>query len=1406
MSEGETTSLALPDQMLPVEQSKQEETLLPQGKTVESDAEKSDSGMDEESFLQSQGSADSDEEVISRKKSARKSKMIIDDEDDEPEVGKELDDEEETTAPSGHSQDGLPSQDSESKDTSEAEDNNTEETSDSMGLHFNLQNNDIFDAESSDDDDGFPGPAEKAKSGSSQQEEEEEDADNGASDEEEPENSGDEGFDESQVDPELLKKLKKMKGAGKSEKQREKHSRKAKPTAEKMLEIFSESQRLLRDSRVNLPYYEPQAKSLDDFLARASKKKQEYAALRRPKDFLKAQIIHEKLSITPPKLEQLPKKQKKSSRGPELKESTETCTSSNETQVLSCDDSGVNSQELLQPSTLELELDTQALPSQAPANETSCDEDDQLPDLVPSHRSDISQLLSDNTKNSLFSENDKRDCSEDISGPKDSLSLQNEPCDSMLKVGSDVSSSAQCEPKDRDLLFSVSSLSKDPSRDLFRSQSSVGEMSGQHQLAGSADDFCETTVTRGKHCTEEPLEDQDHGQTMVKESLDQQNYGQTEASSPSQTAEALADNTSQPRKRLFDKFQGLALPASPCLKGTPDEVICLDEPSPQATPKNTGLQKLLDRLAQHSKKRTPRPAKDVNISIVEKEGEAGEKKELKLKSFTYHVQEEESVLDESGTGSKLSLLKRQLGQGMRKKRAEALHKRQQLYALENEEGFEKAKDDNEFDEEEEEAEMTDGSDTDGESEEDDLELQFGHMNEDSDDGKDYNPLLDTEAKDDEDEAEYASNFDEDSNDVHLRLDMSDEEAEDEPEEEDDKSGSEEENRDSDVDDFGLMSQKKKKTKHALIASDDEDETEDKSCEDETTTSDLNKVKDVPLFPDLWSDELSPMTKHLQDTQTQERRKYRSDSRSPDLYSMADESESPSGQNFDHLNDSSQSIGSYNPHSQFLDADGYIKVAQTQKPRSRIAQLAQNSGGDGSAFGSSFPMTAGALFKGSQAGADEISATAIFQGSGSQVDGGEITASALFRGSASQEQPDANMQELMGLCSGTFGQDSLSEDAFPVSQNRRDHTPGFNTSEKKVDKDTDDPFDILSDLEEEEDTTQQKWKKRVLSDTEDEAGDEEEDEAASDTEDVVSEAKFTGFKNKKKGIRREFVEEEAELSGSEYDSDENDDLAEEDDILEEEAGDRDMAGVSEEALRNQVGRVHMKRLQDDDDREVMRFKEMYLQDGDLYSEGGGRMRNFRWKDMDEASQQDMFGDESDHEQPEEENDEAQWRKDRMEREKFLEESQSNDGGNNNFLKMGKILLTKEPSLPLAEQEPTCKSAALPSQPKPKLAKKGSFLARSKEALVKIAQVAKGAFGGKSSGKAKAFVFHAVDNSENQNENEANLPPQPFQPPKRKARDVPKGHIQAAKKQKMASESPSKPEIKRQNSIFNLLEKK
>ena len=379
---------------------------------------------------------------------------------------------------------------------------------------------------------------------------------------------------------------------------------------------------------------------------------------------------------------------------------------------------------------------------------------------------------------------------------------------------------------------------------------------------------------------------------------------------------------------------------------------------------------------------------------------------------------------------------------------------------------------------------------------------------------------------------------------------------------------------------------------------------------------------------------------------------------------------------------------------------------------------------------------------------------------------------------------------------------MSEDAFPLSQNRSQQAHEDKPKQTAVD-----PFEILSDTEGE--TIKEKWKKKVLSDSDGDT------DVAEDDEEDETESKFAGFRQKKtKGIRKEFVDEEASLSGSEYDSDENLDLAEEDDILEQEEGDKDLVGVSEEALRDQVGRAHMKQVQDEDDREVLRFKEMYLQDGDLYSDGKGRMRNFRWKDMDgDDAHMDRPGDDSDTDLPEEDNDEAQWRKDRLEREKFLEESQQQDDSENldleesQLLKMGSFIKKKD-KLPSVSAEaavslskPAIDSAAAPL--KPRLPKKGSFLSRSKDALVKMAQVAKGALGGGAGGKAKNFIFQTADKpDENSEVATGKEQVQPMQPPKRKANEAAGGNTPLAKKQKVGSSVDPKP--KRSNSIFNLLQ--
>ncbi|RUS84956.1 hypothetical protein EGW08_007267 [Elysia chlorotica] len=834
------------------------------------------------------------------------------------------------------------------------------------------------------------------------------------------------------------------------------------------------------------------------------------------------------------------------------------------------------------------------------------------------------------------------------------------------------------------------------------------------------------------------------------------------------------------KKSIIDKLQlqGLSLPPAPKLLGTPNDVICLDEPDNlKKTPKDPGLLKLMDRLARHSQKKVPKQAYDVDISIIEKENVQGQQ-ELKLKSVKYHVQPEEQLIASDGApGSCRLKLNQFLKVGMKKKREDGRRKRMEQYQLDNEEGFEKAEDDQE--EEEEEAEMTD--DEDEYSDDDEEEAELGDYGAGSDDdGEDYNPLLDTEAKedddDDEEENEALSNFNEDSNDFHLNFEVSDEENEVDDEGKENEKADEEE----------LISVKKKKRRSAAVLSDEDDDDEKEEMKKKMKDKHAVLDEDQATSQSLWSnDMMTPLSRHLEDTQPQGQTKFRRQSScSPDLYAtanVAEEYESSPGPN--SHNDSYSQSCDY-AHSQMLDADGYLKVTQTQKPpKSRISLLAQSPSKDIGAFGSS--MSIGQIFGG-----------ATSQAKPNLQD---------------DDDEDDNMKELMGLCSGKFpkANDDDDEDSLPSSQARLKRTQSFEARNLFDDGDEDDaydPFRILSQDENAQDFQSLK-KKPVLSDSENEEDKENDnlDEAYSDddseNEEVEDVPKFTGFKDKKRGIRREFLEEEAELSGSEFDSDENLDLAEEDDILEEEEGDRDVAGISESKLRDQVGRLHIKQLQDDDDREIMRYKEMYLQDGDLYTDGRGRRRNFRWKDMDNNSQQDMFTNESDDEHVEEDPEEIQWRKDRYEREKFLEES-ANKGSNEDsqLVKLGQGFLQKKDSFGMSQDflPPPKENPKKKVQPP----KKGSFLTRSKDALIKMAKIAKSALGGNVK-NGRGFIFQSVD--EKETPQEPSVSERSMQPPKRKA------HVssqQAAKKPKLSHNSTTqpiheKPAVKRKNSILHLL---
>ena len=83
------------------------------------------------------------------------------------------------------------------------------------------------------------------------------------------------------------------------------------------------------------------------------------------------------------------------------------------------------------------------------------------------------------------------------------------------------------------------------------------------------------------------------------------------------------------------------------------------------------------------------------------------------------------------------------------------------------------------------------------------------------------------------------------------------------------------------------------------------------------------------------------------------------------------------------------------------------------------------------------------------------------------------------------------------------------------------------------------------------------------------------------------------------------------------------------------------------------------MYDEDQRELRAFKERYLADGDLHSEGGGRARNFRWQGLGD-SQTDLFdnkvlwGDEEIVDDDILSQEELERRKMRHERDQFLQE--------------------------------------------------------------------------------------------------------------------------------------------------------
>uniref|UniRef100_A0A8C3LV74 Claspin n=1 Tax=Chrysolophus pictus TaxID=9089 RepID=A0A8C3LV74_CHRPC len=317
---------------------------------------------------------------------------------------------------------------------------------------------------------------------------------------------------------------------------------------------------------------------------------------------------------------------------------------------------------------------------------------------------------------------------------------------------------------------------------------------------------------------------------------------------------------------------------------------------------------------------------------------------------------------------------------------------------------------------------------------------------------------------------------------------------------------------------------------------------------------------------------------------------------------------------------------------------------------------------------------------------------------------------LTLASMDENAMDANMDELLDLCSGQFS--SQTEHVPSTSSNKKQNmeellnlcsgkfvtqtdSPTWASSvSSKAEKDSDleDPMaealalcsgSFPTDREEEDEEHEELGDFQLV--TDDNAFDSEEDEKSGDDDgeeaEVSDEEELLRRRegSKKKLKLEDFMEDEAELSGSDVGSEDEydgEDLNEyEEEIIDEEL-------PNEVELESQVQKLHMKAVLDDDKRQLRLYQERYLIDGDLHSDGPGRMRRFRWKNIDDASQMDLFQRDSDNEDENEQFDETEvkWRKERFEREQWLREQQEEEeeediGEDSQFMKLAKKVTAK-----------------------------------------------------------------------------------------------------------------------------------
>lgn len=389
-----------------------------------------------------------------------------------------------------------------------------------------------------------------------------------------------------------------------------------------------------------------------------------------------------------------------------------------------------------------------------------------------------------------------------------------------------------------------------------------------------------------------------------------------------------------------------------------------------------------------------------------------------------------------------------------------------------------------------------------------------------------------------------------------------------------------------------------------------------------------------------------------------------------------------------------------------------------------------------------------------------------------------------------KETNVSESQLLDICSGKFN--SQPNNDADLIDNLTEAPQSTQISEvKSVKKSEEQPkeatprfnFRVLSsdeeDVAEETERSKRKAKQLYLSDDEEENGSEassEDEEKEEEAEVEIDDEKFIDYDSDeneivvpKKNIKQyaaTFLEEEAELSesdGGEVSADED-----EQDLDKLDVEDGDDEDIDETQVKNQIGKLHMRQLLDEDKREVRMLQELLFEDGDLYSESK-RERKFRWKNIDKPDDNNdpMPLEDKDGVLDLSDDDDGQWRKIRYEREKFLADKASLNPEinlNNETFKIG-MKIVKKRRIDETQTEDTCvetfDSKADSGMPRTMaeiinaskfgdksrviqtIMQRQSFLARGTESLNRLAALAKQGSAPLPSLKRKNFVFAHVD---------------------------------------------------------------